>query len=176
MSFQTFSKKHPISYFDGPSNYLYLFKNHRQTFSWPGERPSSRFKVTKMWFGPNIKYLSEPFFTDFCCREGISCLIWFGVIFGVTVLTFLCSWCSLSKVKDNQGFYSYSRYNLLAIAIKTVFLRNVCKHIFPTLSNTLYCKNSKYTIWNIETRGATSFCMRLCKQMVKIMRETENVK
>ena len=22
-----------------PSNYLHLFKNHRQTFSWPGERP-----------------------------------------------------------------------------------------------------------------------------------------
>ena len=29
--------------------------------------------VTKMRFGPKIKYLSEPFSVDFCCREGISC-------------------------------------------------------------------------------------------------------
>ena len=42
---------------DGPTNYLYLFKKHQQTFSWPGERPSSHLKVTKMWFGLNIKYL-----------------------------------------------------------------------------------------------------------------------
>ena len=61
--------------FDGPSNYLYLFKKHRQTFPGSEERPSSHLKVTKMWFGPNIKYLSEPFFADFCCREGISYLI-----------------------------------------------------------------------------------------------------
>ena len=26
------------------------------TFPWPGERPSSHLKVTKMWFGANIKY------------------------------------------------------------------------------------------------------------------------
>ena len=43
--------------FDVPSNYSYLFKNHRQTFSWQGERLSSHVKVAKMWFGPNIKYL-----------------------------------------------------------------------------------------------------------------------
>ena len=42
--------------------YLYLFKKHRQTFSSPGESPSSHVKVTKMWFGPNMKYLSEPLF------------------------------------------------------------------------------------------------------------------
>ena len=43
--------------------------NNQKTFSfsWPGERPSSHLKVTKMRFGPNIKYFSEPFFTDFCC-------------------------------------------------------------------------------------------------------------
>ena len=62
---------------DGPTNYLYLFKKHQQTFSWPGERPSSHLKVTKMWFGPNIKYRSEPFFAGFCCREGISCLLYY---------------------------------------------------------------------------------------------------
>ena len=59
--------------FGGPINYLYLFKNHRQIFSWLRERQSSHLKVTKVWFGRNIKYLSEPFFADFCCREGISC-------------------------------------------------------------------------------------------------------
>ena len=35
-------------------NYLYIFKNHRQTFPWPAERPSSHLRVTQMWFGPNI--------------------------------------------------------------------------------------------------------------------------
>ena len=34
--------------FAGPSNYLYLFKNHRQIFSWPEERPSSHLKDTKI--------------------------------------------------------------------------------------------------------------------------------
>ena len=57
-----------ISSFDGTTNYLYLF-----TFSWPGKCPSSQLKVTKIWFGPNIKYLSEPFLVNFCCREGVSC-------------------------------------------------------------------------------------------------------
>ena len=46
--------------FKGSSNYLYLFKNHRQRFSWLGERPSSYLKFSKIWFGPNIKYLSQP--------------------------------------------------------------------------------------------------------------------
>ena len=39
--------------------------------------------------------------------------------------------------------------------------------IFPTLCNTLYSKNSKYTICNIDIRGALFFCMRLCKEMMK---------
>ena len=30
-------------------------------------------KIIKMWFGTNIKYLSEPFYADFCCWKGISC-------------------------------------------------------------------------------------------------------
>ena len=32
------------------TNYFYLFENHRQTFSWPGERPSYHLKVNKIWF------------------------------------------------------------------------------------------------------------------------------
>ena len=58
--------------FDGPRNYSYLFKNHRQMFSWPGECPSSHVKVAKISFCPNIRYLSESFFADFHCREDIS--------------------------------------------------------------------------------------------------------
>ena len=71
--FDHFPRNTQFLSFGGPSNYLYLFKNHRQTFSWPGECRSSHLKVTKMWFGPSITYLSEPFFPIFCCREGISC-------------------------------------------------------------------------------------------------------
>ena len=62
---------------DGPTNYLYLFKNHRQTFSWPGERQSSHLKVTKMWFVPKIKYLSEPFFAVFAA--GKASLVLLGI-------------------------------------------------------------------------------------------------
>ena len=51
-------------------------KKHRQTFSWPAERPSSHLKVTEMWFGPKIKYLSGPFFPNLCCRESISCYLY----------------------------------------------------------------------------------------------------
>ena len=42
-------------------------------FRYQGERLSSHLEVTKMWFGSSIKYLSESFFADFWCREGISC-------------------------------------------------------------------------------------------------------
>ena len=59
---------------------IFIYLNHRQTFSWPRKRPSSHLKVNKMWFGPNIKYLSEPFFAYFYCREGISCWLWATMI------------------------------------------------------------------------------------------------
>ena len=39
--------------FEGPTSYLYLFKNYRQTFSWPTECRSSHLKVVKIWFSPN---------------------------------------------------------------------------------------------------------------------------
>ena len=39
--FEHFPRNTRLLSFEGPSNYLYLFKNYRQTFSWPGERPSS---------------------------------------------------------------------------------------------------------------------------------------
>ena len=35
--FKHFPKNTQLLSFDGPSNCLYLFKNHRQTFSWPGD-------------------------------------------------------------------------------------------------------------------------------------------
>ena len=46
--------------FDGPSNYLYLFKNYQQTFLLPGERPSFHLKVTKMWFCPTLITFWNP--------------------------------------------------------------------------------------------------------------------
>ena len=46
-------------------------------------------------------------------------LIWFGLVFGVTVLKVLCFWCPFYKVMGNKGFISYSRYILLGTAIKT---------------------------------------------------------
>ena len=71
--FEHFPRNSWFLSFGGPSNYLYLFKNHRKTFSWPRKRPPSHLKVIKMWFDQNIKYLLEPFFADFFYREDISC-------------------------------------------------------------------------------------------------------
>ena len=45
-----FQRNTRILSFDGPSNYLYLFRNHRKTFSWPVKCPLSNLKVTKMWW------------------------------------------------------------------------------------------------------------------------------
>ena len=72
--FKHFPRKTRYLSFNGRTDYLYLCENDRQIFSRPGEHPLSHLKVIKMWFGPNIKYLSELFFADFCCWEGISCL------------------------------------------------------------------------------------------------------
>ena len=72
--FEYFSRNTQFLSFDGPTSYLYLFKNHRQTFSWLGECPSSHLIITNMWSCSNIKYLSKSFFANFFCREGIS---WF---------------------------------------------------------------------------------------------------
>ena len=71
--FEHFPRNTKFLSFDGPTNYLYLFKSHRYTFSCSGERLSSNLKVSKMWFGPSIKCSFEPFFADFLCREGITC-------------------------------------------------------------------------------------------------------
>ena len=43
----------------------------------PGERQSSHLKVTKMWFVPKIKYLSEPFFAVFAA--GKASLVLLGI-------------------------------------------------------------------------------------------------
>ena len=74
-NFKHFPRSTQFLSFDGSRNYLNLFKNHWQTFLWPGKRLSSHFRVTKMWFSPNIKYRSEFFFVDFYCWKGIFCLI-----------------------------------------------------------------------------------------------------
>ena len=52
-----------------------LLWHQQQKFLWLGERPSSHLKVTKIYFGPEIKYLSEAFFADFWCQDGIPCSV-----------------------------------------------------------------------------------------------------
>ena len=49
--FEQFPRNTRFLSFDGPSNYFYLFMNHRHF----RDRLLSCLKVTKMWFGPNIK-------------------------------------------------------------------------------------------------------------------------
>ena len=71
-------------------------------------------------------------------------LIWLCVAFVITVLKILCFWCSFYKVIQNKWFISYSRYNLLGIAIKHSCLRNIHQYVLPTLCNILHSKNSKY--------------------------------
>ena len=44
------------------------------------------------------------------------CFIWSQVEFAVTVLKVLSFWCFLRNFIWKQGFFSYSRYNLLRIA------------------------------------------------------------
>ena len=46
--------------FDGHSNYLYLFKNHRQIFAWPGERRSSILKVAKRDLVQTLNIFPNP--------------------------------------------------------------------------------------------------------------------
>ena len=72
--------------FEGSSNYLYLFKNHRQRFSWLGERPSSYLKFSKIWFGPNIKYISQPSFVDFFVIEKN---IYYYVVIHTYIITYI---------------------------------------------------------------------------------------
>ena len=81
-----FSRNSRFLSFEGSSNYLYLFKNHRQRFSWLGERPSSFLKFSKIWFGPNIKYLSQPLFVDFFVIEK-------NIYYVVVIHTYIIRFC-----------------------------------------------------------------------------------
>ena len=46
--------------------------------------------------------------------------VWLGLgWYFVLVWKIMYFWCSFCKVMGNQGFFSYDRYNLLGIAIKT---------------------------------------------------------
>ena len=75
--FEHFPRNTRFLSIEGPSNYLYIrITDWHWGSSGPEECPLSHLKVTKMWFGPNISehVHSEPFFADFYCREGISCL------------------------------------------------------------------------------------------------------
>ena len=92
------------------------------------------------------------------------CLVWFGVAFCVTILQVLCFWYR-SCVSGALCVRCWE-YNLLGIAIKKTS-RNVCRFIFLTICNILHRKNSKYMIYNINYRCNVSFCMRVCKNIIK---------
>ena len=100
-------------------------------------------------------------------------LVWGGIQY--YNIKGLCFWCSLYKIIGNQGFFSYSRYNLLAIAIKIVVQERFLK--FPTLCNTLNSKNSTYMTYNRDDRRDVSLSMRFYKKiMQKTIQQKENVK
>ena len=73
---------------------IYLFKNRRRTFWWPGERPSSHLKVTKMCFGRNINTFQNPSLRIFAA--GKASLVYIEVK-KVVYLLFLASFFSLSS-------------------------------------------------------------------------------
>ena len=58
--FEHISRSTQFLSFDWPTNYLYLFKNHRQTFPRPGKRPSSHLKVTKSDFFQTLNTFRNP--------------------------------------------------------------------------------------------------------------------
>ena len=96
-------------------------------------------------------------------------LIWFGEVFGVTLLKVLCFWSFLYKVIGN--FSSYSGYK--TCSNKNSFIRNAHKYIFLKLFNILHSKNSNYTIYHIYYRHDLSLSMRVWKEnkKKKTMRE-----
>ena len=55
-------------------------------FLWSGKCPSSNLKMTKMGFSPINKFISGPFFADFCCREGISCFDYFSSLLKTSII------------------------------------------------------------------------------------------
>ena len=64
-------------------------------------------------------------------------LNWFGLVFGVTVLKILRFWCFFVRLweiaKGYGKLYSYSRYNLLGIAIMQSFKRHPSIHTSDTM-------------------------------------------
>ena len=88
--------------FDRLSHSLYLFKKepayvpfkkkHWQTFLWSEECLSSQLKVTKMWFGRNVKYLGgRPFLQIFAARK--ASLDIFNLHIFLTIFDFMLITC-----------------------------------------------------------------------------------
>ena len=141
--FKHFPRNTRFLSFDVPSNYFYLFKNSQQTFSWTGECPSSYLKVTKMWFGQNIKYISEPFFAGFCYREGISCFYYIGYIIRLTYFLqteyFHCMW--YLKTLDAHLVVPFATVAAICYKISIIWLNIIMRVVFPT--DIIYIKNKE---------------------------------
>ena len=121
------------------------------------------FKLVYMYF-----YYSYWFKAEVAVQRNWAvfyiCLIWFGVACGFRVLMVWCFWCTFCKLIGNQGFFLYRRYIFLGIA--TTLEKRLPIYI-PALCNTLYSKNAKYTIYNIDIRYDFSLWTRLYRQMIK---------
>ena len=141
--FKHFPRNTRFLSFDVPSNYFYLFKNNQPTFSWTGECPSSYLKVTKMWLGPNIKYISEPFFAGFCYREGITCFYYIGYIIRLTCFLqteyFHCMW--YLKTLDAHLVVPFATVAAICYKISIIWLNIIMRVVFPT--DIIYIKKQR---------------------------------
>ena len=99
---------------------MYLFRNHRQTFSWPGERPSSHLKVTKMWFGPNITYFRNPSLRIFAAWKASLVII-------ILVLSIYASSKEIWKYGNISTFSCMEKFPERAFEVKQKPFFFICK-------------------------------------------------
>ena len=133
--FERFPRNTRFLSFHGPSNNLYLLKNYQQTFSWTEKCLSCHLKVTKIWFGPNIKYISKPLSADFCCRESISFFHYISRIIYTTYFLqkehFHCMWY-LNKLADAHVVVPFASAAAVCRKIYIIWLTIIMIEGFPT--------------------------------------------
>ena len=64
-----FQEIHNFFSFDSPSNDLYLFKNHRQTFSWPGNVRHPTSKLLKYDLVETLNTFRKPYLQIFAAGK-----------------------------------------------------------------------------------------------------------
>ena len=110
-----------------------------------------------MWFGPNIKYLSEPFFVTFCCREDISCFFYMDIVV-----------CHKKYWEMAQNFWFYNscfqfgcsnRVDENMIYRCCSFLSNVCRFVYDYIM--LWPKMILTKLWTF------SYCLKSSRFILK---------